>query len=556
MKKCLFSKRVIKNDIKYESDLITKDLIYFNKMKHRAYALTVLEKDKNAIFDKTIHLMLKDEFNVNDYYRNSAIQEAKAKYNNTVENHKLHKNAVKSQISRIEKKIKDISKMISNKEKVLESLIKVHKVVVYNKTAKKAKKLPKFKTYQGAVEYLKDESTLTFAVRKRRKPDIEYNIYEFEVCYLKPMIKRLKHRLKMLNHRLDKTKIKLNNLENIKPTACFGSKGFFKKQHTSYKQNHELWKTKWNQIRNNNMTISGRKDAKGGNFVFKYDTTERTLTFTTMSNQEIVLHNIVFPYGQEYVDYATTATGEDRRAVAWSIEDKGDYFIIKCLVDLPKDESINYSKSDGLIAIDTNVDHIAWANLDSKGNLLDFGTIPFNLDGLSTEQASAVIEEVVIKVSGICVDKKKPLGMEDLDLKKSSKELLYNNPKLNQKLSSFAYAKITSAIESRCYKDKVGLFKRNPAFTSQIGKIKYMKHRGLSIHIAAACVIGRRCLGFKDKVPKNMKKFIPSTKIHNHHWSHWRQLSSKLKNIHPNNFYKEIDLNECETIKDYTKLLT
>ena len=555
MKKCYFSNRIYKNTIGNAAKKCEEDIMLFNKMKRRAYALTVLEKDKKIKHKKSIHLTIKDEFGVNDYFANSAVQEAKAKYKNVQENHKLHIESIESKVSRIEKKIKETEKTLKNKEVVLNSIISIHKVLKYNKTAKKAKKLPKFKTYKGACEYLKDETTLTFSVRKKKKEDVDYNIYEFEVCYLKPLIKKLKNKLKMLNHRLDKTKVKLDNLKKSKPTACFGSRSLFGKQHTSYKLNKKLWKEKMVAVKNRNMIISGRKDAKGGNFVYKYDTKTKFLSFKSMDGTEIVLENVFFKYGQDNVNFAVNAEGENRKAVAWSFEDFGEYFIIKCLVDIPKNKDSNYSRADGIVAFDTNVDHLAWSDIDACGNLLDYGIIPFDLTNKTTNQSANIIEKIAIEMVSIAKLKKKPLGREDLDLKKNSKELLYNNKKLNSKLSSFAYEKITSAIDCRADKERVGVFVRNPAFTSQIGKVKYMRKLGVSIHTAASYVIARRCMNFKEKVPKDMKKYIPEAKLHNHHWSHWRQLSTKLKSIEPKYFYKKIDLNNIDTVKDYAVIL-
>ena len=47
----------------------------------------------------------------------------------------------------------------------------------------------------------------------------------------------------------------------------------------------------------------------------------------------------------------------------------------------------------------------------------------------------------------------------------------------------------------RCfYKNDIKVFKINPSFTSQQGKLKYMRRLGLSIHESAALCIGRRFL--------------------------------------------------------------
>ncbi len=47
----------------------------------------------------------------------------------------------------------------------------------------------------------------------------------------------------------------------------------------------------------------------------------------------------------------------------------------------------------------------------------------------------------------------------------------------------------------------IAVFLVNPAYTSQMGKFKYMKPKGLSVHLAAAYVIARRRMGFSEKVP-------------------------------------------------------
>jgi len=46
--------------------------------------------------------------------------------------------------------------------------------------------------------------------------------------------------------------------------------------------------------------------------------------------------------------------------------------------------------------------------------------------------------------------------------------------------------------------------KVNPAYTSVIGRFKYMKTYGLSVHESAALVIGRRGLGYHERLSKEL----------------------------------------------------
>ena len=104
-------------------------------------------------------------------------------------------------------------------------------------------------------------------------------------------------------------------------------------------------------------------------------------------------------------------------------------------------------------------------------------------------------------------------------------------------MSMFAYNKMISAIKSRAEKMGVAVFEVNPAYTSQIGKMKYMKRFGISIHEAASFVIARRAMGFKEKLPPVLGALLPEKIIGAHHWVQWKYVSKMLKEIHTHSFY-------------------
>jgi hypothetical protein len=58
------------------------------------------------------------------------------------------------------------------------------------------------------------------------------------------------------------------------------------------------------------------------------------------------------------------------------------------------------------------------------------------------------------------------------------------------------------ALISRGLKFGFHIKKVNPAYTSVIGRFKYSKMYGLSVHEAASFVIGRRGLDFDENIPK------------------------------------------------------
>jgi transposase len=94
-------------------------------------------------------------------------------------------------------------------------------------------------------------------------------------------------------------------------------------------------------------------------------------------------------------------------------------------------------------------------------------------------------------------------------------------------LSSFAYTQIQTVIRSRAFDAGIEVLEVNPAYTSVIGKHKFAKKYGLSVHYAAALVIGRRTLGLSETLPSQLHVILPLP-VRNrsrHVWSKWAAVS-------------------------------
>ena len=549
MTKQIFSVRVIKKNLHAEDVVsIQHTLRFFNEAKIKTYRYWY-EKEINGIhhFGKqSEHLFVKNRYNTDDYYANSIVQESKGIFKGQNETHKLNQQNLENKIKTAEKKAKTLEKQIQNKEKIVESIVKFSK----GKTKKIA-------FYKGAIEGQKKD---LFTVRLKKKTLIFYHLYDFEHRYLKPNIEKLKNRLYRIREKIHRLKMKAKKLEKGCKGATFGGKKTFKSQFTipHYRKNHKRWKKDFEQKRYFCMQISGRKDAKYGNFVFKYIPETKTLHFHTHEGKPIVIENLEFPYGQDWLDDAIHHQKERKKPIAWKIEDYGEYYLFKATLSV-QNNHLNYSKSDGVVSYDKNVDHIAWTEVNKEGNLIDQGVIPFELEGKTTGQASKILEKAAIELVSIAERKKKSLAGEEIDTTKSKSTLHYGNKRRNKKITQFAYNKMDSSIESRACKQGIALFKTNPAYTSQIGKIKYMKQKGLSIHVSAAYVIGRRVLKKKDKLPKELKRFLSDKQIIRHHWSHWNYISKTLKEVKPHFFYpidsKQQQLKASKDLKEYKMIL-
>jgi hypothetical protein len=71
-------------------------------------------------------------------------------------------------------------------------------------------------------------------------------------------------------------------------------------------------------------------------------------------------------------------------------------------------------------------------------------------------------------------------------------------------------AKLRRKLHKWAYRRRVGVqvIKVNPAYTSIIGKLKYSPMLGIDKDVASAYVIGRRGLGFEEKLPKNYRELL------------------------------------------------
>ena len=67
-----------------------------------------------------------------------------------------------------------------------------------------------------------------------------------------------------------------------------------------------------------------------------------------------------------------------------------------------------------------------------------------------------------------------------------------------QMLSEFATKQIQEAIERKCWNEGYGVIQVNPAYTSQIGREKYSRKMGCTVHLAASFVIARRGMGYQN----------------------------------------------------------
>ncbi len=336
-------------------DALTQTIETFNRAKRFAFQTIVREKRWNRkIRTDSLHLVLKRNYQLNDYYANSAMQEARALFTGLMELQKLYEKQTQEKLKKLKKKLKQERTKLTTLRKIKQSCLKG--------------KL----TFPKNTRFAKHNTLISLSHKKETL--IWLSEYLFEHQYVDIQIKRIQAKIGHLTHRQFRLTQKLSSYQTNIPSAVFGSKKLFRSQFTTreFVRNHDKWKTLFSRARNRQLILSGRKDAKYGNFVFQYVPETKELWMATSSGKTLQFPFVTFPYGQEVIEEVTTSQLQCKnkkkhgKPIAWSVEDYGAYYIVKCLVDVSENSHTNYSKSDGVIGVDCNLEHFAWANVTKE----------------------------------------------------------------------------------------------------------------------------------------------------------------------------------------------
>ena len=231
----------------------------------------------------------------------------------------------------------------------------------------------------------------------------------------------------------------------------------------------------------------------------------------------LVIEGVRFAYGHEQVLAALASNAEyaayrrehgDKaaranalgQAISYRFKRDAKGWRVFATTELPEVE-ITTDRRRGAIGVDLNADHLAVADTDASGNYLNAWRVPLVTYGKNTNQAEALIGDAVASVVEYAREVGKPIVIERLDFRQKKAALEGEARKYSRMLSSFSYGKAKAYFISRSYRQGVEVIQVNPAFSSVIGRVKFMERYGLSVHQAAALALARRSLGFSERTP-------------------------------------------------------
>jgi IS605 OrfB family transposase len=173
-----------------------------------------------------------------------------------------------------------------------------------------------------------------------------------------------------------------------------------------------------------------------------------------------------------------------------------------------------HTEANGVLGIDANSDpyHLALAVVSPDGNLMRYLTL--SLEEVDRALNKGAKELALWKVAHQVVAAAEEHGVaittEKLKYLRKSRRGDGSGRHFRRKQHRFAYRSLLEKIHSLARRRGVEVLEVNPQDTSTIGMLKYAPPLHLSRDVAAAYVVGRRALGFAEKLPKGYRALLRS----------------------------------------------
>ena len=171
-----------------------------------------------------------------------------------------------------------------------------------------------------------------------------------------------------------------------------------------------------------------------------------------------------------------------------------------------------HTKANGVLGIDVNADpyHLALAVVGKDGNLIRHHTLSLEeVDSAPNKEAKELLLwKVAHQVVALAEEHGVAIATERLKYLRKSRRGDGHGRHFRRKQHRFAYRSLLAKVHSLARKRGAEVIEVDPRDTSTIGMLKYAPQLHLSKDVAAALVIGRRALGFEEKLPKGYRALL------------------------------------------------
>lgn len=303
--------------------------------------------------------------------------------------------------------------------------------------------------------------------------------------------------------KLNKLQLELEQLKWQVETGhyklCFGTKNLLKSN-----------KGKFVLQRDSQMSFIGSKDEAGRNSMFQLKYNKQNNQFKIKVRKDFGLDKEdKYASGKCYFNHhknklIEALSNKNSTPLTYSIIRKNGRYYLYCTFECRIEDESDFltRKTHGTIGIDFNKGFLAVSEIDRSGNLVKTDVLKYRFGKGNKTQSD--LENCISKIIKRALDTGKDVCFESLDFKnkksKTMKRKTDKGKKYNNILHNLAYSLYIKLITNIAFRNKVGIIKVNPAWTSWIAKHKFCERMKLNIHTGASFVIARRGLGIKDTV--------------------------------------------------------
>lgn len=420
--------------------------VYFCKLQRKAFHIF---KNENRIGNKTEYKKFRQDFmkkhGISRRTADSILKYAQGKLKALEELKKYEFSQKEQKIKKLKEDISKLDNKILKFQEKMENKIKVSHLKYWNLKKSRAFKKMKLNKFQLILEQLRWE--------------IETGNYK--LCFgTKDLLRR------------DKAKFILQRDSQI---SCIGS-------HDENGRN-SMFQLSYNS-QNNQFKIKIRKD-------FGLDVKEKCVFGKCYFNH----------HKNKLIEALST---KNSTPLTYSIIRKNGRYYLHCTFEYRVEDESDFltRKNYGTIGVDFNKGFLAVSEIDGNGNLVKTDVLKYRF-GKGTKTKSD-LENCISKILKRALETGKDVCFEDLDFKdkksKSMKSKTERGKKYNSMLHNLAYSLYNKLITNIAFRNKIGIIKVNPTWTSWIAKNKFCERMKLNIHVGASFVIARRGLGIKDTV--------------------------------------------------------
>ncbi len=417
---------------------------------------------------------------------------------------------------------------------------------------------------EGKVASVREQQKLRQESLRRRIARVEKQIGRCVADKRMAAAHHKKRRLANLRYRLASLEADMM-AERVR--LCFGSKSLWRKQHNLDANGYisrEEWLADWRDVRSDEFFVLGSRDETAGcQLCVAKVADDGTLTLrlrmpdclSAQYGKYLTMEGVRFAYGHEQILAALQSNADYKahwqqhgekparstglgQAISYRFKRDGKGWRVFATTQMMA-VAVVTDKRCGAVGVDLNADHLAVGETDASGSYVNAFSVPLVTYGKSNHQAEALIGDAVASVVEYACGVGKPIVIERLDFRQKKGALEGQSRKYSRMLSSFSYGKVKAYFLSRGYRQGVEVHQVNPAYSSVVGRVKFMERYGLSVHQVAALVLARRLLGFSERIPHrrvapvgngvHVAFTVPARKRVKHVWTYWGAVSRQLR---------------------------